>query len=127
VNATVVLLHRLPDGSEHFDWLLQRPGGGPLITFRTTASPDLPPPWQLDAERLPDHRDAYLTYEGEIPGARGRVTRIARGACRILQESPNLILARVRFAAVRGELEGRSCGNSLWMLVLRPGAAASCD
>ncbi|MDA7980364.1 MAG: hypothetical protein MPJ50_16520 [Pirellulales bacterium] len=37
--------------------------------------------------RLPDHRAAYLSYEGEIPGGRGKVTRIEGGKCRVLEST----------------------------------------
>lgn len=125
MDATVVLVHRLPDGSEHFDWLLQRPTGGPLITFRLTSRPDLAPPWNLAAERLPDHRDAYLTYEGELSANRGHVARVARGECRITLDRPDLLRAAIRFAAASGELMAMPSGNSLWELILRPTSADS--
>lgn len=34
----------------------------------------------LEAMRLPDHRRAYLTYEGEVSGGRGHVRRVAEGS-----------------------------------------------
>ncbi len=74
---TVVLLHTLPDGSSHFDWMLEQPGRGDLVTFRCTRSPHEAGQW--DAERLPDHRRVYLDYEGPISGNRGDVRRVASG------------------------------------------------
>lgn len=39
------------------------------------------------AERLPDHRLAYLDYEGPISSDRGEVCRIAAGTFEVLQQS----------------------------------------
>jgi hypothetical protein len=85
-----LLLHTLPDGTRHFDWLIQpaRPDAdhhapGPddraLVTFRTHHRPDDPAVTAFPAERLPDHRSLYLTYEGPIAGDRGHVRRLAEG------------------------------------------------
>jgi hypothetical protein len=85
----VLLHHELPspspDGSWHYDWLLEdasHPEGG-LITFRTRVRPDVDGIQVFDAQRLADHRRVYLTYEGEVSGGRGRVRRVAEGTCQI--------------------------------------------
>ena len=96
----VLLYHRLPDGLWHFDWLLQRPVAADsppgdatgLIGFRLTARPDASACLAFDAERTPDHRAAYLTYQGPVSNDRGHVRRLARGRCRWgePQQSPDL-------------------------------------
>jgi hypothetical protein len=71
---TVQLLHELPDGSAHVDWLLGTDPDGqrPLITFRLPRRVDeLRAGETMDAQRIADHRPAYLTYEGPISGGRG--------------------------------------------------------
>ena len=80
---TVQLRHDLPDGTWHVDWMIARDpeGAEPLITFRlprplAALAPGDP---GMPAQRLDDHRPAYLEYEGEVPGGRGRVSRLARG------------------------------------------------
>ncbi len=118
--ATVVLQHRTPDGREHFDWLLQRPCGGPLITFRLEERPDHPGAWPRSATRLADHREAYLTFEGALSGGRGEVSRVAQGDCEVRVDDANHLLARVRLGAASGELSGHSVGNSMWRLELQP-------
>lgn len=89
----VLLRHDLPDGSWHYDWLLEPASaaaapGGPdarvLLAFRVAKRLDVDPPREFPAERLPDHRRLYLDYEGEIAGGRGRVTRVAAGTCRTI-------------------------------------------
>lgn len=77
---SVVLEHRLPDGSRHFDWMIERPDPGVerrLWTWRTEARPD-----RVEAfagEQIGNHRVVYLEFEGELSGGRGRVTRVAAG------------------------------------------------
>lgn len=77
--GAVLLQHDLPDGSSHFDLLIERPNtpGGPLVSFRVDARIDLAEPGaSLMATRLPDHRNDYLTYEGPVSGGRGEVRRV---------------------------------------------------
>jgi hypothetical protein len=88
----VLLRHDLLDGSWHYDWMLDLPGadggaggGGGLVTFRVLERPEAVGVGGVIAgERLADHRRAYLTYEGEVSGGRGRVTRLARGRCGLI-------------------------------------------
>lgn len=79
---TVQLRHTLPDGSWHIDWMLaaDHDPAHRLITFRL--------PYRLEimaigdtmpAERLPDHRRAYLQHEGSVSGDRGEVSRLRTG------------------------------------------------
>lgn len=79
---TVELRHDLPDGTWHIDWMLatdQAPES-PLLTFRLVRSVhSLEPGESLAATRLTDHRHAYLEYEGEVSGGRGRVKRVSSG------------------------------------------------
>jgi hypothetical protein len=132
MGTAVVLLHRLPDGSSHFDLLLQRPpppGLGPslpttspslLISFRTTIRPDRPPPWSIPAERLPDHRPLYLDFEGPVSGGRGEVQRLARGRCSLTLEDSGRLLALLDWGSGPCSLDARQDSGPLWMLHLHP-------
>lgn len=66
----VVLEHDSPRG-RHWDFMLQR--GESLATWALSAPPDAAGPIAADA--LPDHRLAYLDYEGPVSGGRGSVAR----------------------------------------------------
>lgn len=93
----VVLCHRLPDGTEHFDWMIEQdasysPDDRTLITFRTAVLPCRAD--TFEAERIADHRALYLHYEGAIKGGRGWVSRVAGG-------SADLIRLDARSAVVR--------------------------
>jgi hypothetical protein len=88
---TVQLLHELPDGSWHVDWMIaQEPRGrDPLVTLRLQQRvDDLPAGRRIEAIRIADHRPAYLTYEGPVSGDRGTVKRLARGTAVVLDEGP---------------------------------------
>ena len=104
----VLLRHTLADGSEHFDWMLER--GGALLTWRVQ---EMPLVGEMRAERLADHRVAYLSYEGEVSGGRGRVVRVRAGEGEVLEEGQS----RVRW---RGRWAGG--GWEEWVAVEREGA-----
>ncbi len=80
-RPTVQLLHELPDGTHHVDWMFaQDPRGtGPLTAFRIPERLEMLQRGHMQARRIPDHRPEYLTYEGEVSGARGTVRRVADG------------------------------------------------
>jgi hypothetical protein len=111
---TVLLKHRLPDGSWHYDWLLARDGdhrgdgAGPLISFRVFVDIRRRSLAAFVGVRTPDHRPAYLSYEGEVSGDRGVVERVAEGVCRVDDESPTFLAGAVgwdgpmrRFEAIK--------------------------
>lgn len=124
----VILHHVTPEGSSrpgHWDVMIEDPA---------RATPENPVEhrlwtWALDdlavleasassvakrdaviCQRLADHRAAYLTYEGELSGNRGHVTRWDSGSCRIeqlgLDARSELVLLVVTLsgARVRGTL-----------------------
>lgn len=80
MRQSVVLLHKQPSCTDHFDWLIDQPkldADHRLLTFRSSSRPD-----QSDsfiAQQAPDHRAIYLNYEGPISNNRGEVTRINKG------------------------------------------------
>jgi len=85
IARTVQLQHTLPNGDWHIDWMLTPAGqagdcDARLITFRLPKPlHELPPGSTMAAERIADHRHAYLTYEGPVSGNRGEVRRVAAG------------------------------------------------
>ncbi len=81
-RRTVQLLHELPDGTSHVDWMIARDRAGrePLISFRLPRRIDeMKPGQRMAAERIADHRPAYLDYEGTVSDERGSVRRLAWG------------------------------------------------
>jgi hypothetical protein len=74
-----VVLHHTGVAAPHYDLLFEWEPGEPLTSFRCPTWP--PTPGEAWEER-PDHRRAYLDYEGPISGDRGVVARRAAGTLR---------------------------------------------
>ncbi|MCZ7633282.1 MAG: hypothetical protein M5U20_07350 [Phycisphaerales bacterium] len=125
---TVVLEHTLPDGSRHFDWLMEPAEPGPdatdedrsLLAFRLAARVDAPSIVSFLAEAMPDHRRLYLQHEGAISGERGTVVRVAAGSCRIVRRSPADIEVEVAFSGRRRVLRGRRLHGGIWAFEQAP-------
>jgi len=72
---------------------------GALKTWAMPNPPEVEP--EADCDELPDHRLAYLDYEGTISGGRGEVTRWDDGTYAILEKTDDawhVELAGRRFA-----------------------------
>lgn len=122
----VILRHDLPDGTWHYDWMIERmipdlepdrpsdptpdPDRRSLLTLRLDPAPD-PPPLAADpapflAERLPDHRAFYLDHEGPVSEGRGTVTRVAVGSGAVLRETPDELLLETTLVGVTHRFRG---------------------
>ena len=92
----VILQHVTPPGSEretHYDLMVEQ--NGKLLTW---AIPERPcAGLRSIATQLPDHRLAYLDYEGPISGDRGTVTRVDAG---------EYVCSQLDAAAAKFELRG---------------------
>lgn len=64
----------------HYDLLFETLPKSQLATWRLSQWPVEHP---LEAKRLRDHRRFYLEYEGDLSDSRGRVERVAGGACSV--------------------------------------------
>lgn len=81
----VILRHETPLGSprpSHWDFMLEQ--GDVLRTWAIELSPDEAAP--QPALLLPDHRAAYLTYEGPVSNNRGEVSRWDEGTFAALSD-----------------------------------------
>lgn len=105
----VVLEHDHP----HLHWDLMLERGGALWTWRLPRLPEAGTP--LDADRLADHRLAYLDYEGPVSGGRGRVVRRERGELTWLACEEGRVEARLEGERLRGVVRLTRCGDS-WRL-----------
>ena len=88
-----VVLHHTRVLSPHFDLMFEWEADALLTTFRC-------PGWPLELgdvlEELPEHRRAYLDYEGPISNGRGQVSRVAAGTIKVdevVADPPTLAIA----------------------------------
>ena len=70
-----VILQHETDAGSHYDLMLEV--GGVLKTWSLSEPPEADR--EVACKSLPDHRLAYLDYEGPISGGRGSVTRLGSG------------------------------------------------
>ncbi len=121
----VLLRHDLPDGSFHYDWMIQRAGGPdrPLVTFRVWDRIDRGDAPEFPAERLADHRAAYLGYEGPVSGDRGQVLRVAGGEMTIVEESAGRLVVEGHLGNAHGRFEGFCLDAGAWRFRFTPAGA----
>jgi hypothetical protein len=99
----VILRHEFPAGHQrplHWDLMLE--AQGVLRTWALAAEPLVQ--GVVDAEQLPDHRLAYLDYEGPVSGDRGLVTRWDAGVFRLEAESAGQLTVAVNGRRLSGTL-----------------------
>lgn len=107
----------------HWDFMLE--AGETLRTWSLPAPPDAAGP--LAAQSLPDHRPAYLDYEGPVSGDRGSVSRWDQGEYATLSESPNQLMVQLAGSRLRGRatLSRESEAQTHWQFEFRPDGQAS--
>ena len=91
----------------HLDLLLE--AGAACWTWRLPSFPNRGE--SCSAERIADHRLAYLDYEGPVSGGRGSVRRVDCGTFVLLEASPERVAVRLMDGAMAGRLvleEGRA-------------------
>jgi hypothetical protein len=117
-----VVLHHWGIDAPHFDFLFETTADAPLMTFRLSE-------WPLTKDqpvtRLRDHRRVYLTFQGEIPGDRGRVDRVAEGVLQVIETGSGWLLRTPQgeFIALfepRGEPHS-NIPSGWWVTFPRPG------
>lgn len=105
----VVLIHDHP--VLHWDFMLEKEAA--LRTWRLSQEPGAGK--AIDAEPLPDHRVAYLDYEGPVSGNRGTVRRFDRGEYRVMEERPERVVVELRGHVLQGTATLERTGQGeLW-------------
>lgn len=114
----VVLTHDWPQ--LHWDFMLENEAA--LRTFRLSHPPDTP--GFITATPLPDHRVAYLEYEGPVSGGRGNVERWDRGEYLLLEDGDERLEVQLRGERLRGTVVlSRAAGAEEWEFRYTPGAS----
>ncbi len=114
----VVLRHECPAGykrASHWDLMLEHDGVLVTWALECLLQRDIP----LKAERLADHRLAYLEFEGEFGGNRGTVTRWDCGSCQWESYDDRELVARLSGEKLVGRLTAcANDANAQWTLTL---------
>lgn len=116
----VLLEHDHPEF--HWDFMLE--SNDTLLTWRLDRIPDKA--GEIAAVSLPDHRIAYLDYEGPISGNRGSVVRVDRGDFEVLASEDGIESVRLNGSRLQGTVSLRklsadgSPGESAWRMIWRP-------
>lgn len=106
-------------GGRHFDLMIE--DAAALATWRLEHPPALlAPDAAWPAQRLPDHRRAYLGYEGPVRGGRGFVRIADAGTCRVLASSLDRWIVLLEGRLTRGRFELTRSAGTLWRIVARP-------
>ena len=119
MSRFVLLFHDWPAGprGSHCDLMLECAG-----VLRTWVIESLPHNWSagknIAAERLPDHRLAYLDYDGPVSGDRGEVRRVDWGTFEFMHDSADRCEVVLAGEVLRGTIELRRDGER-WLLTLR--------
>ena len=88
-TARYVVLRHEGIAEPHFDFMVEPALGKPLKTWRLPAWPLTAS--SVEATRIDDHRNAFLTYEGPLSGDRGTVRRVESGGCVVLESSDDCL------------------------------------
>ena len=108
----VILEHQFQ--GVHWDFMLE--SGELLRTWRLDKPPESGRP--IAATPLADHRRAYLDYEGEISGGRGRVNRWDQGEFEWLVDEPRSAEVRLDGRRINGRAYLRRGASGDWTFQL---------
>lgn len=111
----VVLRHEVGD-AVHWDLMLEH--GERLATWRLSRPPSRRSAELIPAERIGEHRRAYLDYEGPVSGDRGVVIRHDAGTFSLEAESPDAwdLHFRGRELVGRYRLSRKGSSSGEWTL-----------
>ncbi len=112
-----VILRHCDYGPVHYDLMLQ--AGDALATWQVAVNPaELTIGEAAEAKALPDHRLAYLSYEGPVSQDRGRVERIEQGRYTTQTDEPTRRVVELAGQALAGsfELVEEADGPGRWRL-----------
>lgn len=108
-----VVQHHTGYGPEHWDLMLEH--GDALATWALQACPGPDTPDPIPARRLPDHRKAYLDYEGPVSRGRGTVRIFDRGTYTTCARTPDCWVVELAGSVLAGRYRlQRSTGTDEW-------------
>ncbi|MEZ6138341.1 MAG: hypothetical protein R3C53_25945 [Pirellulaceae bacterium] len=105
----VLLWHELPATqllTSHWDFMVET--ADLLLTFRLDRLPQ-DGTTAILAERLSDHRQRYLDFEGELSNDRGHVRRVAKGNYQLVDSANNLLILALNSTWFTGQMQFQFC------------------
>lgn len=112
-STPFVLLEHRTHAEVHWDLMIATLDGATLATWRLDQNPIAPCGDVITAERITDHRVAYLEFEGELSGGRGAVRRVERGEALDVRIDGANLSGVLRGAALQARVEIRG-GRWTW-------------
>ena len=109
-----VIHEHVVDSESHWDLMLEQ--GDTLATWRVPVAPF---EWAGEIVRCRksfDHRDIYLTYQGEITGGRGEVRIVASGQYQPIDVKEDYWQVSLNGEIVNGVLKLKLIQNQQWEL-----------
>lgn len=105
----------------HWDFMLEK--SGVLQTWRLAELPS-ESPVEIEATQLPDHRLAYLDYEGPVSHNRGNVRRIDRGTYERIesegQDSRRVVEVTLSGVRIAGRAVLQQIDGEAWSFTWQP-------
>ncbi len=122
-NSFVIILHT-GFGTDHYDFMLE--AGPALATWQLARNClALGEGESAPARKLPDHRLAYLTYQGPVSGGRGQVKRVCEGTFKTLVDNRHCLVVcldapegQVQFEIARHSSLNEPCDD--WLITRMP-------
>lgn len=99
-----VVLEHSTGGQIHWDFIIEVVGADLLPTWRLLSDP-LSANGPIRAERIADHRPAFLDHEGPLSEGRGNVRRVDRGESQIVRFDEGGLVARLNGELLHGVVE----------------------
>lgn len=91
-------------GRDHYDLMIRQ--GAALATWQLPISPNsIDQTAGVATAKLPDHRLAYLTYEGPVSKSRGEVKLWDSGTCELLEATEGRWRVQFNGSRLRGQWE----------------------
>ena len=109
----VVQEHTTPEGV-HWDLMLER--GDALLTFRLDTPPQQVGRGPIRAVKIFDHPLRFLSYEGPVQQATGRVHIVERGTCRLDEQGEDRLTFDLDGAVLKGNFMLSRDEGTLWRL-----------
>jgi len=123
MSIRFVILAHSGQGPMHYDLMLAR--GRSLATWHLPCPPgDLPAARDVPVKKLPDHRLAYLDYEGPVSRGRGQVRRVAAGMYETIHVDAHHWLVRLAGSPDLLDLRHTGPGDNDWAITRLEGAEA---